>query len=186
MYKRQEQSHLAIGYPGINWADHDRPALDVLIHILGGHGGRLFRKLRDRDSLAYTVSPMISYGQHPGAVGSYIACAPAKVEKALSSLINEMAAMATDLVTTDELSRARNYIIGSHEIDLQRCDSQAMTMALMELYGIGYDDYRRYGNSIAQVTQKDVHRVASRLLVDSRRSEVVVGSGVSKLLKIQE
>ena len=175
--KDREQSHLAIGFPGLNWADPDRAALDVLVNILGGHGGRLFRKLRDRDSLAYTVSPIVSYGKHPGAVGSYIACAPEKVEQAVASLKREMYGMKDAAPTVEETERSRNYIVGSHEMDLQRSDAQAMTMALMELYGLGHDDFRNYPKMIEKVTPADILRVARRLFAEPQICEVVVGSG---------
>jgi len=173
--KDREQSHLAIGFPGINWADSDRASLDVLVNILGGHGGRLFRKLRDRDSLAYSVSPIVSYGKHPGAIGSYIACAPAKVDQAVASLKREMLSMTQSPPSPEETDRSKNYIVGSHEMDLQRSDAQAMTMALMELYGLGYDDFRSYPKLIEKVTPGDVHRVAKRLLVEPLLCEVIVG-----------
>ena len=175
--KDREQSHLAIGFPGLNWADKDRAALDVMVNILGGHGGRLFRKLRDRDSLAYSVSPIVSYGKHPGVVGSYIACAPSKVEQAVSSLKREMLAMREEAPSKEETDRSKNYIVGSHEMDLQKSDAQAMTMALMELYGIGHDDFRNYPKEIEKVTSEDVLRVAKRLLNELKICEVVVGSG---------
>jgi zinc protease len=66
----KEQAHLAIGWRGIAWASHDRATLDVLMGILGGHGGRLFVKLRDQQSLAYTVSPLSHQGVEAGLVGA--------------------------------------------------------------------------------------------------------------------
>jgi zinc protease len=87
-----------------------------------------------------------------------------------------MLAMRETPPTAEEIERSKNYIVGSHEMDLQRSDAQAMTMALMELYGIGYDDFRSYPRAIEKVTTADVHRVARRLLVESAMSEIVVGS----------
>jgi zinc protease len=146
-----------------------------MTNILGGHGGRLFSNLRDRDSLAYTVSPIVSYGCHPGVVGSYVACAPTKVEQALSGLKTEMASLKETPPTEAEVDRSRNYIIGSHDMGLQRSDSQTSTMALMELYGYGYDDFLKYPKAVAKVTAADVQRVANRLIEDSQAVTVVVG-----------
>ena len=58
--RKQEQAHLAIAKSGPGWGTGCRPAMDVLINILGGHGGRLFTTLRDQESLAYTVSEVFS------------------------------------------------------------------------------------------------------------------------------
>jgi zinc protease len=161
------------GFSGLSWGDPDRAALDVLVSVLGGHGGRLFRTLRDRDSLAYSVSPLVSYGRHPGLVGSYIACAPDKTDRALAGLANEMHALAEQPPTQAEVERARSHIVGTHDMGLQRSDAQASTMALMELYGYGYDDFLVYPRAVAKVTAEDVQRVARRLFAAKPASVVV-------------
>ncbi len=176
--KDREQSHIVYGFPGLTWADPERAALDVLVNVLGGHGGRLFRELRDKDSLAYTVSPIVSYGCDPGLVGSYIACAPAKAEQALAGLKHEMLALGKVEPTAAELDRARNYIIGTHDLGMQKSDAQTSTMALMELYGYGYDDFLSYPKAIAKVKAEDVRRMADRLFKPEWAVEVLVGPGL--------
>ncbi len=176
--KDREQTHISYGFKGLAWKDKDRAALDVLVNVLGGHGGRLFKELRDRDSLAYTVSPMISYGVHPGVIGSYIACAPTKAVYALKALKREMLNLASEAPTAAELERAKNHIIGTHDMGLQKSDAQTSTMALMELYGYGYDDFLIYPKTIAAVTTQDVFRVAQRLFRADIAAQVVVGPEV--------
>ena len=150
---------------------------DVLINVLGGHGGRLFRELRDKDSLAYTVSPIVSYGTHAGIAGSYVACAPAKADRALAALKTEMLALTREPPSAAELDRSRNYIIGSHDMGLQRSDAQTSTMALMELYGYGFDDFLSYPKAVAKVSADAVLKVAQRLFREDRAIDVTVGPG---------
>ncbi len=171
----KEQAHVAIGWRGLGWSDPDRAALDVATNILGGHGGRLFVTLRDQQSLAYSVSPLASQGCDGGLVGAYLACKPDKVRQALDGLYAELSKISSEAVTDEELERSKNHILGSHEIGLQRTSSQAMTMALMELYGVGWDDFERYPSTIRQVTKQDVLRVAKRLFGGVKPVEVVVG-----------
>ena len=173
--KDREQAHLVYGFRGLTWDDPDRYALDLLITILGGHGGRLFKELRDKNSLAYTVSPIVTYGCHPGIIGSYIACAPEKTSRALAALEEEMMALTREVPSSGEVERARSYIIGSHEMGLQRSDAQTSTMALMELYGYGFTDFLTYPEHIKQVTAADVMRVAKRLFLPEKAVTVEVG-----------
>lgn len=175
MVKDREQSHLVYGFPGLDWGDPDRAALDVLVNVLGGHGGRLFMELRDKESLAYSVSPIVAYGRHGGAVGAYMACAPAKAERAAQGIHDEMDKLCKAPPTTEELERAINHIVGTHELSLQRSDSQTSTMALMQLYGYGWDDFLRYPERIAKVAAGDVQRVARRLFTPERAISVLVG-----------
>lgn len=169
----REQSHIVLGVPGICWEDEDRAALDVLATILGGSGGRFFRRLRDELSLAYTVSPILSYGRDYGAFGAYIACAPSKVAVAQRELEAQMLQSKEGRISEKEISRAVEYIVGNHVTDLQRADAQAMTMALMEAYGFGFDDFLTYPEKIRQVTREDIQRVANRVLAPSSFSVVV-------------
>lgn len=171
----KEQAHVAIGWRGLGWSDPDRAALDVAINILGGHGGRLFVTLRDQQSLAYSVSPLASQGCEGGLVGAYLACKPDKVQQALQGLHLELSKISSELVSDQELERSKNHILGSHEISLQRSSSQAMTMALMELYGVGWDDFERYPDAVRNVTKQDVLRIAKRLFGETKPVEVVVG-----------
>lgn len=175
--KQREQTHIVFGFKGLTWYDKDRPALDVLINILGGHGGRLFMNLREKKSLAYSVSPIASYGCHPGLIGSYIACSPSKKDEALTAMRREFNTLCEELVTDDELHRSINYIVGNHEMGLQKTDSKAMTMSLMELYKIGFDDYKKYPQAIEKVTKEDVQHVARKLFAKEGLT-VIVGSEI--------
>lgn len=161
----REQTHLVMGYRGINWRSNKRAALDVLTNILGGHGGRLFTSLREKASLAYSVSPVVSLGVLDGAVGGYIACSPDKKDQATRMMREEFERVKETPVTKAELERAKNYLAGQHEMDMQKSDSQAMTMGLMELYGIGYDDFKAYREKVAKVGLDDVLGVARELFV---------------------
>jgi zinc protease len=175
VHKDREQTHIALGFPGLSWGDPDRAALDVLMHMLGGHGGQLFLELREKESLAYSVAPVVSYGCEPGVVGAYIATAPEKAAHAERRLTELLFASAKNRWDGTEISRAKSYIVGAHEIGLQRADSQTMTMALMELYGFGFDDFLSFPEKVKQVTPDDVKRVANRLLKHDSMAVVVVG-----------
>ena len=171
----REQTHVVFGFSGKNWADKQRPALDVLISILGGHSGRLFLNLREKQSLAYSVSPVNSYGYLNGAVGAYLACSPEKVEEAIEMLRNEFGKLSERQCSEEELGRAKNWIIGQHHMDMQKPDSQAMTMCLMELYGVGYDDFLVYPKRVEAVSPLDVQKIAVELFEESKPLIVTCG-----------
>lgn len=173
--KDREQTHIGFGFKGIPWGDSDRYALDVLTNILGGHSGRLFQALREKESLAYTVSPILSYGKVMGIIASYVATSPEKAEKALASLKSQVLELRDIAPHQDEVTRAKNYIIGSHEMSLQRGDAQSSSMALMEIYGYGYRDHLSYPEEIRKITADDVLRVGARLLQLDESVEVMVG-----------
>ena len=114
--KDKEQSHVIIGYRGISITDPDRFVLHAIQAILAGQGGRLFFELRDKSSLAYSVSPLKMESIETGYFGGYIACSPEKVEKAIDMFQIEFKKMCDTLVGAEELSRAKKYLIGQHDI----------------------------------------------------------------------
>jgi len=176
--KDKEQTHMAIAFPGTTIGNEDSYALRVLSEILSGQGGRLFINLRDRLSLAYSVSAVEREGADPGIFGVYIASAPDKKDQALSALMKELEEIRTNPVTSDELNRARRSLIGSYEIGLQEVSSQASDMANNELYGLGYEFSKEYPGKIEAVTVEDVLRIARKYItLDSYVTSIVGPNG---------
>ncbi len=156
----REQAHLVVGFPGLTIRDPDRAALEVLMTVLGGQGGRLFAELRDKRALAYRVSAFSVEGIDPGYLAAYIACAPEKLDDARSGIRGELERVAQDGVDDGEIDRAVRYLVGVHEIALQRRASLSAAICLNEAYGIGHDYHLRYGEEIESVTAAEVKRVA--------------------------
>ena len=162
--KGKQQVHIVMGFPGLALDDPDEPALAVLTQVLSGQGGRLFVQLRDRQSLAYSVSAFSIEGVDPGSFAVYIASSPDKLEASLEGLRTELGRLFTEPVSPHELERAKAYLIGTHGISLQRYSAQAATLSLDELYGLGATHHLSYAERIEAVTPDDLKRVARRLI----------------------
>ncbi|MEW6327421.1 MAG: pitrilysin family protein [Thermodesulfobacteriota bacterium] len=173
--KDKKQVHIAIGFPGVTLYHPDRAALDVLNTVLSGQGGRLFTKLRDKESLAYSLSSFTSEGVETGAFGVYIATSPEKKDAAIQGLWRELNGVRNEKIDMTELDRAKRYIIGSTEIGLQTNSSQAMDMALNERYSLGFDFTAVYLEKIEKVSEDDVLRVARTYIQPERYTMVTVG-----------
>lgn len=162
-YMEREQAQLVIGFPGVRIDDPDRFALEVLTTVLGGQSGRLFLDLRDKQSLAYQIGALSLEGLDPGFVAIYLSCAPEKIDTAVAAVTTHVAALRDVLVTGEELKRAKRYLVGTHEISLQRRASVAAAMAFHDAYGLSQDSYLRYAAEIQRVTRADLQRVARRV-----------------------
>ncbi len=159
----REQAQLAIAFPGVAIQDKDRFTLEVLTTILGGQGGRLFLTLRDQQSLAYQIGAFSIEGLDPGYVALYLSCAPEKVDQAVAALRKEIQSIVSAKVSSEELDRSQRYLIGTHEISLQRRSALAAAMAFHHAYGLSYDDHLQYPRYIQRVSAADVQRVAKRI-----------------------
>lgn len=162
--KDKLQTHIILGFLGPTFYDKDYYAFKVLNSIFAGQGGRLFIELRDRKSLAYSVTSFLYPGIESGAFGIYIGTSPDKEQDAINEINNEIAKLLEHGITDEELNRAKNYLVGSFEIALQRNSAQADRIAFDEIYRIGWKEYTKYPKKILAVTKNDVIKTARKFI----------------------
>ena len=160
---QKEQVHIVLGYPGLTIDSDDRYALDVIQSVLSGQGGRLFYELRDKNSLAYTVSPIRMEGIEPGYFGCYIGCSPEKKDKAIAMMRSELQKLTEQLITRDELERAQNYLIGQQAIHLQKKSTICQSILLDVMYGLPANHTFEVIEEYKKVTAAQVRDLARRL-----------------------
>ena len=64
----------------------------------------------------------------------------------------------------EEIEDAKRYLLGNMAIEYQKNGSQAMSMALDELYGLGYDHHQKFIREIETVARDDILRTAQRII----------------------
>ncbi len=179
----KEQSHIIIGFLGTTMKSKDRYAMDILDTVLSGQSGRLFMQLRDRQSLAYSLSAFELQGLDTGSFGVYIGTSPDKKDEAIKSVWLELSAVRDAPITAEELERAKNILIGRYEMGLQTHGSQAMDMALDETYGLGLDYGDEYIHGLSMVTAKQVLAAAQKYIQPDHYVLVTVGASAKKQAK---
>lgn len=160
---KKEQTHIVVGYRGIALGDKDRYTLEVIQSILSGQGGRLFIELRDKNSLAYSVSPIRMEGIETGYFGGYIGCSPEKVDKSIEMLKAEFNKLCTQAVGKDELLRAQKYLSGRNDIELQKKGTICNGILFDVIYGMDPDETFKATEKYFQVTAEDIIRVSQRI-----------------------
>lgn len=164
MYKEKEQAHIVIGFLGTTIYDRDRYAFELLSVILGGQSGRLFVDLRDKKSLAYTVSSFNVDGIENGYFAIYLSCAHHKIKIAEDAIFEMIAQLKKEGVTSEELEKAKNYVMGIHSIEMQEYSTRGLLYSLDELYGLGYDFHNKYLEIINSITVDDIKNVINKYL----------------------
>ncbi len=157
---KKAQAHIALGFHGASLKSKDRHALSVLNTVLAGQGGRLFLTLRDRESLAYTVTSTLMTGIDPGYFALYIACDPKKVDAAIAGMLRELEKISDDAISEKELKRAIHQLASGYEIDHQRYANSAAQLFSNALYGLPLSEYHEIPERYRAVTREDVRRVA--------------------------
>ena len=174
----KEQVHLVIGFLGTTLKDPDRFGLEVLDTILSGQSGRLFTELRDKQSLAYSLSSFSFFGLDTGAFGIYIGTSPEKKEQAINSVWHELKTIRNEKVGEEELNRAKNILISQYELAMQTHSAQALELGLNETYGLGQDYGNRYIQAIKEIDAEKVLAVARKYILPEAYVMVAVGAGL--------
>jgi zinc protease len=161
-HRSREQAHLVLGFMGTTLTSKDRYALEVLMAVLAGQGGRLFAELRDRMSLAYAVSGFSLEGIEPGYMAIYLGVDPNRVEEAVQAVCDQLQKVVIKPIQKAELDRAKQFLVGIQAISLQKTSARATALAFNELYGLGHLAHREYPEQILKIKAGDVSRVAKK------------------------
>ncbi len=163
--KRAAVIVLGHGGPALGETD-DRIAMDVFDTVCSGYympRGWLHETLRGQ-SLVYVVHFTGRAGLLPGSYMAYAVCQPANATR-VARLMQDLIYSGRDYAySEDDLRRAKATILSSRRMSRQLPEQVALTMALDELYGLGYDFEEKYAARLAAVTAEDVHRVVNKYI----------------------
>ena len=158
------QAVIVIGFPGTTLLDADRYPLELLQEGCSDLGSRLFLRIREKLGLAYYVGAQNFLGLAPGYFAFYVGTAPEKLAEVEKELLAEAALLCADGLTAEELRRAKAKIIGQRKISRQDLGGYAMSVALNELYGLGYQYLDTEDAAYEAVTAAQVRDAARKYL----------------------
>jgi zinc protease len=156
------QAHVFLGYLTCESKNKDTEKLDLVSSVLSGQSGRLFVNLRDKKSLAYSVSPLTLSGFGKGCFCVYIATENDKVEEAIKGIKKEIDILKTKLISSKELQKIKKRLIGKRKIDMQSFSSQSSCLALNYLYDSSLCKFFNYEDIVKKITSKEIKDVSKK------------------------
>ncbi len=125
--KVTEQTQIALGIRTSSRHDESRFALRLLNTMLGENmSSRLFQTVREDHGLAYSIYSAQSAFDDVGTLTISAGLETEKLEKALRLIMLGLQGFVEKPVTSTELRRARDYVIGQMEMSLENTESQMM------------------------------------------------------------
>ncbi len=173
-FEQKEQAVLMIGYPGTTVGSEDRYALELIDEASSDLGSRFFVRIREELGLAYFVGSSQMLGLAAGMFTFYVGTDPLKVELVKEAFTGEIAKLAADGLTEQELTRAKKKLLGKQAIAYQSNASLAYSSALDELYGLGYLNYKTMAAQLEAVTLEQTREVARRYFHEQPSVTVIV------------
>jgi predicted Zn-dependent peptidase len=175
LYKRTEQSHIAMAVRGLPLEHPDRYALDLLSVLFGeGMSSRLFMELRERQGLCYDVHAYVSHFLDTGSFGVYAAVDPSRGRDAVSALISEMVKLR-DGVPEEELQKAKELAKGRLLLRMEDTRAVSAWLGSQEMLTRRVLSPDEVVTNIDAVTPADLGRVVDRILVKDQLSLAIVG-----------
>jgi zinc protease len=160
----KKQAVLVIGFAGTSVFEPDRYALELIQEACSDLGSRLFMRIREKLGLAYYIGAQNFVGLVPGYFAFYVGTEPDKAALVENELLKESAALRETGLTGEELKRAKAKIIGQKKIARQDLGGCAMTAALDELFGLGYQNSDLEDAKYEAVTLEQAQAVARKYL----------------------
>lgn len=189
------QTQVRLGHLGIKQKNPDFFALSIMNDILGSGGlnSRLFQDVRTRQGLAYSVGSAFQPGKwERGFFLAYAATRTETTHQAISTIIRHIKEIREDLVTDDELKRAKEAFLNSFIFSFSSPAQIVGRQMSLEYFDLPADYLEQYRENVAKVTQEDILRVAKKYLHPDRLIIVAVGDAskfdkpLSVLGKVEE
>lgn len=152
-----EQSHLALGYPGLSMQSPNLLSLVVLNSVLGDSmSSRLFQEVREEKALAYSVYSYYSAYQDAGAFVIYAGTSPHQLPLLQQTITRSIDTICREGITEKELLFAKEQLESNLLLGLETAYDFMSRNAKNELV-FGYD--RTIEKALAELKQVTVHSV---------------------------
>ncbi len=171
------QTTITFGGIGLKRKDPDFIPAFVLNHILGGgsFSSRLYREVREKRGLAYSVYSYLSTLDYAGLFMGGTSTRNDRAAETLQIIEQEIARLAQEGPTAEELAQAKSYLTGSYLLHFDTSAKVAQQLLEIQLEDLGIDYFQRRNSMVNAVSAEDVRRAAKRLLGDSKLLVIMVG-----------
>ena len=175
------QAVIRLGLPGLKRADPDFIPAYVMNYILGGgsFSSRLYEEVREKRGLAYSVWSYLAPYDHTGILMAGTGTKAQSAGETLKIMEEQIARMAKDGPTADELKKAKSYLTGSYALRFDTSGKIADQLVGIQMENLGIDYINKRNDLIEAVTLDDVKRVARELLAGKKPTIVTVGRAAS-------
>lgn len=174
--KDTEQYHICFGGPGISRGDDRRFSLGILDTVFGGSvSSRLFREVREKRGLAYSVGSYTSEYVDRGFIAMYVGTRADNVAEACEIIGRELAAVQSDGIGDEELARAKEHVKGRMVLGLEATGARMSRLARGILFDVPLLSLDEMLERVDSVTGDEVAELAGELYDPNRFAAACVG-----------
>jgi len=174
--KSLEQVQICLGVPSPPITDENRYATLILNTVLGGGmSSRLFQTIREERGLAYSIYSDLSPYRDTGTLCVYAGTSSANALQVVELILAEFARLKQELLTDEELTRAKDQVRGNILMGLESSNSRMANLARQEMYFHQFYSVDEVIARIGEVQAAQVQAMAQRLFVPDRIAVTLLG-----------
>jgi len=171
-----EQVHVCIGVPAFPIADRRRFSASILNNLFGGGmSSRLFQNIRERQGLAYSIFSEMNPYRDAGMLSVYGATTLKNAPQLVRSVMAEIRSLKSDLVTDEELRRAKDHLKGALLLSLESTGARMSHIARHHLYFDRFFTPDELIVLLEAVTREEVREVAHEFFRPGQIAATVLG-----------
>jgi predicted Zn-dependent peptidase len=153
----------------------------VLDSIFGGStSSRLFREVREKRGLAYSVGSYNEQYTDSGLVATYVGTREDNVEEACAIIGAELERLRSEPVSGEELSRAKENVKGRLVLSSESTAARMARVSRATLFDLPIDSLDEMLAKVDAVEVDDLTALAGELYGAERLSAACVGRGEDK------
>lgn len=170
-----QQCHLILGSATYGIKDKERTALALLAQILGeGSSSRLFQVLREKNGITYQVNSFFNSFFDTSSIGVYLSTNEKSFEKAETLAMRELEKIKEKKVSSKELNRAKEYIIGTLLMSYESTTSRMNRLGASEIYINRVKTIDEIINEVKQVTEENILQIANEAFDQNKILRVII------------
>ncbi len=162
---------------GITRTHPDYYPLNVGLHVLSGgfYATRLYRDLRKRAGLVYTVQAFLQARKTRSVFGVIYGCDPEKVSKARVLVVRNLKQMQDEPVSPEELKRAKMLLIRQVPLSESSIEGIGGTLLDLAVEGLPLDEPVRSAGRYLKITSGEVQAAFGRWIRPDGFVQVTLG-----------
>jgi predicted Zn-dependent peptidase len=172
-----EQTHICLGTISPPVTSEERYCCLLMCNILGGGmSSRLFQNIREKRGLVYSIFSMLNLYQDAGSLVVYAGTAPEKAPQVVDLTLKEFKKLRGQLVSSQELKRAKENVKGSVMLSLESSSSRMTHLAQQLIYYGRFYKLEEILRGVERVTARDIRHLANRVFDSSYLTLTALGS----------
>ncbi len=171
----RNQAHLMAIFPIPGMENEDATAgLSLLRAALAGQSGLLFRDLRDKQGLGYTVTAFLWQAPKTGFMVFYIGTKPEQVKQAMEGFEKTVKMLRKEDLPEKEIQRAKNILNGEYYQDHQSLLSRSRESASLMVKGFDQNLDIKLIEKAKKMNASDVRELINKYLDWSKKYTITV------------